>query len=123
MKSFFNMFLAILLGLIAVINAAAVPDTTVNDLASNANETNVTIQELAGPEYSYHGRATAEVWLGQTMTNVGDLVGSNLYGTIWNLINDHCIEPFWYHDRCGYNDAYAIKVNYLRDNGQIGQGK
>ncbi|OAL48018.1 hypothetical protein IQ07DRAFT_589492 [Pyrenochaeta sp. DS3sAY3a] len=38
----------------------------------------------------YHGIAIAEVWIGQSPVNVGDVTGSALYGTIWKMLYADC---------------------------------
>jgi hypothetical protein len=40
--------------------------------------------------FKYHDKALVEVWIGRTAVNVGDVIGSNLYGTMLKSIRNKC---------------------------------
>lgn len=52
------------------------------------------------PTDKHQGQALAEVWIGRSARNVGDVTQDNLYNTIWQGLNKKCPQryPGWCYD-------------------------
>ncbi|KAH7406280.1 hypothetical protein DE146DRAFT_787415 [Phaeosphaeria sp. MPI-PUGE-AT-0046c] len=96
MRSVLHVLISLALALVAL--ASVIPTLEGHDSAIvqsfNADLANF-IQapdNPAGPDPSffYHDGALLQVWVGKAKTNVGPVIGSQLYSIIWHLLDTEC---------------------------------
>jgi hypothetical protein len=63
-----------------------------SDVSSLTSATDPALGDIAGydPSYEYHDYSTAQIWLGRTKKSVGSVIGSELYGTVYKLLDHGC---------------------------------
>lgn len=73
------------------------------------------------PSMDYQGIAIAEVWVGQSPVNVGNVTGSALYGTIWEMLYADCAFSF---QGCGWGfREYSFDTHYAYESFFIKKGR
>jgi hypothetical protein len=81
-----------------------------------------TLTSYDADTYIYHGYSTAEVWVGRSAINVGDLIGEHMFTRMLTELSKACgPKVLW----CQDNQHHQTDAHYVKniDTGEIGWSK